>query len=60
MSVKSESKDPCRPELEQFTVCVKTHPGGLKETDCEVEKKQFRQCMKEWKAKKDSNEVCRD
>jgi len=55
MSVSSDSKDPCHNELEVFTQCVKAHPRGLKETDCDVEKQAFRQCMKEWKAKMSSN-----
>jgi hypothetical protein len=51
MPIKSVNEDPCHIELEAFTICVKSHPKGLKETDCDSEKNRFRQCMKEWKEK---------
>jgi hypothetical protein len=47
--IKSTSGDPCNSELQEFTECVKRHPGGLKETDCEDVKAKFKKCMKEWK-----------
>lgn len=43
--------DPCQPTMEKYMECVKSHPGGLKENDCEDEKIVFRQCMKDWKNK---------
>jgi len=48
-TVVSNSSDPCHEQLDHFTKCVNSHPKGLKETDCEVEKQIFRQCMKERK-----------
>lgn len=38
-------QSPCNAELEGFLKCVKEHPAGLKETDCEEFKVRFRKCM---------------
>lgn len=48
--VISKTSDPCHKELDQFTKCVNSHTQGMKETDCETEKGNFRQCMKEVKS----------
>lgn len=48
-SVKSQSVDPCHEELQKYSECVKRHPKGLKETDCEDVKAVFKKCMKDWK-----------
>ncbi len=42
-------RDPCQASMEKYMNCVKAHPNGLKEYDCEEEKNVFRQCMKEFK-----------
>ena len=52
--VTSSPDDPCHVELEKFNECVKRYPGGLKETDCEEVKAEFRKCMKQWKASRTS------
>ena len=55
--VTSSPDDPCHVELEKFNECVKRYPGGLKETDCEEVKAEFRKCMKQWKASRTSQRV---
>ena len=47
--VKSSANDPCHEELQKYTECVKLHPKGLKETDCDDVKAVFRKCMADWK-----------
>jgi hypothetical protein len=44
--VESRQSDPCHLELEEYMKCVKEHPGGLKETDCDDKKEVFKACMK--------------
>lgn len=44
---------PCRVELEQFMKCVKSHPKGLKETECDEMKISYRECMKKWNQSKE-------
>jgi hypothetical protein len=46
--------DPCSKELMHYTECVKRHPAGLRETDCEDVKMDFKACMKTWKTREKS------
>lgn len=52
--VISNNSDPCHAELDEFTKCVNSHTKGLKETDCEIEKQNFRGCMKQVKSRNKS------
>jgi hypothetical protein len=46
---QSSEEKPCQRQMETYMACVNSHPGGLKEFDCEEEKQVYRKCMKERK-----------
>jgi hypothetical protein len=54
-TVKSKNGDPCHVELLAYTECVKGHPNGLKESDCNEIKSEFKHCMKTVKISKVSD-----
>ena len=50
--VKSQRGDPCHAELLAYSECVKRHPNGLKESDCNEVKSEFKRCMNSVKSLK--------